>query len=374
MRRRSWVSAAIAVVGLGLIGPAGAMPLLGGASTVEGPINRDLYLAGPSIDVQAEVDGDVTAAGGRIAIGDDISGSVMAAGGSIEIRGVVRHAVRAAGGALGFGVQVGRDLVAAGGSIRLRREGRVSGSAWLKGGNITVDGAIDHDLDASGGTVAIAGKIGGTATIRARSLRILPGAKIDGRLIYESGAPATIDPTAVISGGIEFHQWTPPQHIGAIARAVYFAGSVLFALALLAAGLLWVLVFPGYSLNAARLVASRPLASLGLGFAVLVAAPIAAGIAMLTLVGGLVGGALLALYAATLLLALLTAALFLGDALLRIFGRGQRTGLGRRLAALVFGVILLAALAAVPILGAFVLFLAFCFGLGGFFLEAAERY
>ena len=374
MRRRSWVSATIAVVLLGLAGTAGAMPLVGGSATVEGPIDRDLYLAGPSVDVQAEVDGDVTAAGARVAIGDDIAGSVMAAGGSIEIRGVVRHAVRAAGGALGFGAQVGRDLVAAGGSIRLRREGHVSGSAWLTGGSVAVDGTIDHDLDASGGDVTIAGKIGGTATIRARSLRLLPGAKIDGRLVYESAAPAAIDPTAVVGGGIEFHQWMPPKHIGALARAVYFVGSILFALALFAAGLLWVLVFPGYSINAARLVAARPLASLGLGFAVLVAVPVAAGIAMLTLVGALVGGAVLALYAATLLLALLTAAIFLGDALLRLFGRGLRTGIGRRLAALVFGVILLAVLAAVPILGALVLFLALCFGLGGFFLEAAERY
>jgi len=91
-------------------------------------------------------------------------------------------------------------------------------------------------------------------------------------------------------------------------------------------------------------------------------------------VGALIGGAVLALYAATLLLALLTAAIFLGDALLRLFGRGLRTGIGRRLAALIFGVILLAAIAAVPILGALALFLALCFGLGGFFLEAAERY
>jgi len=133
-------------------------------------------------------------------------------------------------------------------------------------------------------------------------------------------------------------------------------------------------VFPGYSLNAARLLASRPLASLGLGFAILVATPIAAGIAMLTVVGAMVGGAVLALYAATLLLALVTAALFLGDGLLRLFGRGLRTGIGRRLSALIVGAVLLAALVAIPILGGLILFLALCLGLGGFFLEAAERY
>ena len=373
MRRRSWVSPAIAVALLGLVGSAGAAPLLGGA-VVEGPVDRDLYLAGPSVDVKAEVDGDVSAVGGRISIGDDISGSVMAAGGAIEVRGVVRHAIRAAGGDIDLGAQVGRDLVAAGGRVQLRREGRVSGKAWIAGGSIVVAGTIDHDLDAAGGEVAISGKIGGNVTVRARSLRILPGAAIQGRLVYDSASPAAIDPSATIAGGIEFHEWAPPHRIGAIARAAYFAGSIVFALGLFAAGLLWVLVFPGYSLNAARLVAARPLASLGLGFAILVATPIAAGIAMLTVVGAMAGGAVLALYAATLLLALLTAALFLGDGLLRLFGRGLRMGIGRRIAALVFGAILLAALAAVPILGAFILFLALCVGLGGFFLEAAERY
>ena len=373
MRRRSWVSPAIAVALLGLVGSAGAAPLLGGA-VVEGPVDRDLYLVGPTVDVRAEVDGDVTAAGGRISIGDNIAGSVMAAGGTIEVRGVVRRAIRAAGGDVDLGAQVGRDLIAAGGSVELRRESRVSGRAWIAGGSIVVAGAIDRDLDASGGDVAISGKIGGSVTVRAHSLRILPGAAIQGRLVYESAAPATIDPSATIAGGVEFHEWAPPRRIGAVARAAYFAGSILFALGLFAAGLLWVLVFPGYSLNAARLVAARPLASLGLGFAILVATPIAAGIAMLTVVGAMAGGAVLALYAATLLLALLTVALFLGDGLLRLFGRGLRTGIGRRLAALIFGAILLAALAAVPILGAFVLFLALCLGLGGFFLEAAERY
>ncbi|MGE5201906.1 MAG: hypothetical protein ACM3O6_07550, partial [Acidobacteriota bacterium] len=102
--------------------------------------------------------------------------------------------------------------------------------------------------------------------------------------------------------------------------------------------------------------------------------PIAAIAAMLTVLGAMLGAAVLALYCATLLRAVLTAAIFLGDGLLRLLGRGYRSGPGRPLGALVLGVIQLAALVAVPKLGVLVLLAATCFGLGGFFLEAAERY
>lgn len=374
MRGRSLLSLVLAIGLLCLIGPAGAAARLGMSVVAEGPIDHDLYLAGPSVEVRAEVDGDVIAAGGRVSIGDDIAGSVMAAGGAIEVRGVVRRAIRAVGGDIDLGAQVGRDLAAAGASVQLRREGHVAGNAWIAGGYVAIAGSIDRDLDAAGDDVVISGKIGGDVTIRARSIRLLSGAAIQGRLVYESTSPAEIDPRATVTGGIEHHEWKAPRRIGAVARAAYFAGSILFALGSLVAGLLWVLVFPGYSLNAARLVAARPLASLGLGFAILVATPVAALVAILTVLGAMLGALVLALYCATLLLAMLTAAIFLGDALLRLLGRGYRSGPGRRLGALFLGVILLAALAAVPILGVLVLLAAVCFGLGGFFLEAAERY
>ena len=134
------------------------------------------------------------------------------------------------------------------------------------------------------------------------------------------------------------------------------------------------LVFPRYSLDAARLIGAKPLASLGLGFAILVATPVAVLIAMVTVLGAVVGMAVLALYLVSLLLALLTAALFLGDGVLRALGRGPRTGVGRRLGALVLGIIALALLGAVPILGGLVFFLATVFGLGAFYLAAADRY
>ena len=48
--------------------------------------------------------------------------------------------------------------------------------------------------------------------------------------------------------------------------------------------------------------------------------------------------------------------------------------LGRRLAALILGIIVLMILSGVPFVGFFVVLAVLVFGLGAFYLEAAERY
>ena len=57
-----------------------------------------------------------------------------------------------------------------------------------------------------------------------------------------------------------------------------------------------------------------------------------------------------------------------------LLGRGPVTGFGRRLAALILGVIAVIILGGVPFVGFFVVLGVFVFGLGAFYLEAVERY
>jgi len=97
-------------------------------------------------------------------------------------------------------------------------------------------------------------------------------------------------------------------------------------------------------------------------------------IAMVSMLGAILGLVVLAAYFISLLLAVLTATIFLGDSILRLLGRGPLTGFGRRLAALILGVIALVVLGAVPFVGGFVILAAVVLGLGAFYLEAAERY
>ena len=366
----------LCVAGLALVrSDAGAASADAASSVVrEGPIDHDLYLAGSSVEVTGAVEGDVVVAGGRIAVDGDVAGGVIAAGGTVNVRGTVKRSVRVVGGDITVAAQVGRDLTAAGGTVTLSREARVAGDAWIGAAHVVVNGGIGKGLNAIGADIVVSGTIEGDAHLRGHWITIGPDAVIHGQLAYESDTPAEIDSHARIDGGVEREEWTAPQRAETAVRLVGYAAKILLALGLIAAGLLFILVFPGYSLDAARLIGLRPLASLGLGFALLIATPVAVVIAMVSMLGALLGLVVLAAYFISLLLAVLTAAIFLGDGLLRLLGRGPLTGVGRRLAALILGVIALVVLSGLPFLGGFAILAALVVGLGAFYLEAAERY
>jgi cytoskeletal protein CcmA (bactofilin family) len=340
----------------------------------EGPIDHDVYLAGSSVALRGPVDGDAVLAGGHVATDGEISGSVIAAGGTLDIGGAVKRSIRAAGGDVTVAAQIGRDLTAAGGTVTLARDSRVTGNAWIAAAHVALNGAIGKDLNVIGANVAVSGTIEGDAHVRAHWITIGPHAVIRGHLTYESDSEAEIASGAHIDGGVTRGEWEAPRQAATAMHVIGYAAKIVLALGLLAAGLLFILVFPGYSLNAARLIGLRPLASLGLGFALLIATPVAAGIAMVSVLGAILGLVVLAAYFISLLLAVLTGTIYLGDAGLRLLGRGPLTGFGRRLAALILGVIALMILSGVPFVGFFVVLAVFVLGLGAFYLEAAERY
>lgn len=369
-RQTRWIS----LVGLILaLEPAGAMGQeVGGTVLKRGAFAEDLYVAGGRVDVLASVEGDVIAAGGRVTIGRLIRGDVIAAGGEVTVAGEVLDDVRLVGGLVALDGRIGGDTVAAGGSVRLSPEARVAGRAFLAGADVEVRGAIGRSLRAAGRTIRIDGEVEGDANLVAQDIEILPSARIMGNLTYTSPREARIDPAAQIRGTVT-HRPTeiPDQARGAGGRILWAVGVVLL-LGLMVAGMVLVLLFPRFTLSAARTVGSDPGKSLAVGFAVLVAAPPAAGLLMVTVVGIPMGLALLALYPVSLLAGLLTGAMFLGD---------LGTGLGRwqpskiwRVLLLMAALTLLGLLGAIPIVGVAVLFLALLFGLGALAVHGFRAY
>jgi len=351
-----------------------SQPVLAAAQSNSTPIEHDIYRAGPSVELRGPVDGDAVLAGGHVETDGEITGSVLAAGGTVAVLGRVTRSVRIAGGDVTAAAEIGRDLTVMGGNVTLAGDSRVAGDAWIAAAHVAVNGAIGKDLDVIGADIAISGTVEGDAHLRGRWITIGPRAVIHGHLTYESGREAEIAPGARIEGGVARGEWVEPRGAETAIHIVGYAAKILLGLALLAAGLLFILVFPGYSLNAARLIGLRPLASLGLGFALLIATPVAVIIAMVSMLGAILGFVVLAAYFISLLLAVLTATIYLGDALLRLLGRGPLTGFGRRFAALILGLIALMILGGLPFVGFFVVLAALALGLGAFYLEAAERY
>jgi hypothetical protein len=197
---------------------------------------------------------------------------------------------------------------------------------------------------------------------------------IGGKLVYRSTEPARIDPAARILGGIERTLVGPRLPDARMFPIVSAGAGLVFGAGLFVVGAVLLLLFPGYTLGAARCIGGDPLKSLGLGFALLVAVPVAALIAIVTLAGAMLGLALIALYLVSLLAGSLAAAVFVGDLGLRAIGRNETASRILRLVSLLVGLVAFAALWALPFVGGFAIFAALVLGLGAGVLEGYRRY
>ncbi|MGH8631219.1 MAG: hypothetical protein ACREU7_10725, partial [Burkholderiales bacterium] len=106
-------------------------------------------------------------------------------------------------------------------------------------------------------------------------------------------------------------------------RVAAWIGAVVFTGGVFVVGALLILAVPKASAVAAARVRGRPLASLGLGLAVLLLPPIVALASVATIIGIPLGLALLLLWPVAMLLGYLGGVLFVGDSLAMLFARSE---------------------------------------------------
>jgi cytoskeletal protein CcmA (bactofilin family) len=342
-----------------------------GESVIQrGHAQEDLYLGGGSVRVLGQVDGDVSAAGGRVSIEDTVNGDVFAFGGSVDLRATVKDDARVAGGDVTVHGTIGDDLLAAGGTVRVAPEARIGGRAWLAGGTLEIAGRVGKGLKAAGGEIVVAGEILGDAELVGEHIEIRPGAIIHGQLYYRSPNEVRIDPGARVLGAVvqlplETPPATPAGHTGA---RVFMLLSLL-----LTASVLFVL-FPNFSLVAARSVRAAPWQALGLGLAVLASVPLVVILLLASVVGLWLGLMTLVLYFVLLLLGYLTGVLFVADAGLQRLQRPAAPGKAWMIGALAATLVALALLRLLPVIGALAAFALLLFGLGALTRALWRRY
>lgn len=324
-----------------------------------GEFADDVYLAGENVTVNANAGGDVIVAGGHVRISKRVGGDVAAAGGQVEIDAQVDDDVRAVGGQVRLDGQTAGDALAAGGSVRLAPQARVDGRAWFAGGSVEVAGVIAGELRAAGGEVILAGQVDGDARIYAKTLKVLPGARIGGRLDYYGPTAADIAPEAVI-GTLSYHPLEGPAEEADSDRG--FALMFYFLLGI--TGVALYLIFPHFALAAAAALGERPGASFGIGLAALLAIPPAIVLLLMTLVGLLLGLLLLGFYALLVLAGFLTGLLFLGDRLLRLLRHGGQIRHSKRLLSLIAAVLIVWLAGFVPVAGGLAVILLLVLGTG----------
>lgn len=416
----------LALIALGVAAPALAFDGREGDNVVIGKdevINDDLYVGAQTITLEGTIKGDAVLAGETITVNGTVEGDLIAAGKTIIINGAVTDDVRIAGGVLllGENAQVGSDVIAMGASLEVRQGNTIGQDVVFFGGQTLLAGEIARNVTIGGGGVEIRGAIGGDVkadvgdaedagpgpmiympdspipvpNVQA-GIKIDPAAKINGELEYVSRKELNF-PAGVILGHItrtepvvDPKEVTKPQTMSErIVNGALDMFRNMVTLILLGLVLVW--LFPFFTQSTSERVRTAFWPSLGWGFVswaafffsilVIIVAMIFGAIifGMLTL-GGISGTivtvGLLSLFA--LVIGFILAAAFVSKIIVAIIGgklilsRVRPEWAEHKVWPLVLGVVLLAILVAVPVVGWLVNFIVVLIGLGALWMYGRD--
>ena len=334
-------------------------------------INKDYFAFGETVEISGTVDGDVYAAGGQILIDGTINGDLLAAGGKISISGNISQDVRIVGGQITIGGEIGRSLTASGGNIELTDSAVVRGSVVAGGGSILLASPIGREVMIAAGNLTVSNKVDGNLEAFVGSIRLTSKAVINGDLTYWSDSPASIDGNAKISGSV-IHK-TPPkpslEKVFGLLTGIYLLVTLISFISTLIIGLLFIYFYPKYNREVVSTLRKRPWASLGIGFLILVVAPIFLIIIFSTVVGIPLALILLASYLITIYLARIYVVFWAGVTIFERLGKRVHEGW-----ALFVGLIIYFILTLIPVIGGIITFVVVLFGLGAAILTKKELY
>jgi len=309
-RQRILVLLVVSLLALAVLPGSVAADTRAGGSVVVGPnetVNEDLTVMGGSVVVEGTVNGDVTALGGTVVVHGTVNGDVTGVGGTVEI---------------------GQDA-------------QVAGSVTASGGSVRIAGTVDGDVVAGAGTITLAStaNIGGDL-------------RYGGDLVQESGATV---------GGQIVQDDSISVGIGPIPSIPDWIGALYGLLTTLIVGALLLAVFPDFADSVAT-TATASASAAGkaalAGFGFLVVTPIVLVLIAFTIIGIPVTILGFLAYALLLVLGYVYGNYALGRYVLRI------RDVENRWLALVVGVLLLAVVDFVPLLGGLVQFIVLLLGTG----------
>ena len=291
----------------------------------------------------------------------------LLAAGSARCSGAVAGDLRAFASAATLAGEVAGNAFVYAKGLQLATNAVVRGDAAFFGTDLICEGAVGGDARIFARSVTLGGTWGGNVRVDAEEIRVAPGTRIAGDLVYGAPKPLALDPSVAVGGKVTAAARSAPAPEPR--RARFALHGYLFLAALLVG-----MPFVGFYLltagGAVRQLRTAPFRALLAGLAALFLGPPLIAIAFSTLVGIPLALLLAALYAGLFYLAHVVVALWLGHALLR--APGPQT-LGRVLSALAVGLFILYFAAALPGVGAFLFFPVLVLGAGALARAALQR-
>jgi len=304
------------------------------------------------VDAGETYDGDLEAVGGSIVIAGTVDGDVETAAGSVLVTetGRVTGSLDAAAGSVVIEGTVDGDVTVGSAALALREGSQVGGSLEAGAADVRLDGAIDGDARVGADTLAVGSTaaIGGSLTYDAANFTLADGASVSGEVTRDESLSVT-GPDVFGSGG------------GAGLPAVpTWVGSVYSTLVNLVLGAVLLVVAPNFARRLVDAGRTQTLRSGGIGLLTLIGVPIVLLLLLITIVGIPLSLAGLVVFGLLLWVTSVYGAIVVGTWLLSLVGYENRW------AALLVGVVAVALLGAVPILGGLVQFAVLLVGLGAF--------
>ena len=336
------------------------------------PPPENYYAAGDRLEIRGPILGDAVLAGRDVEIRQPVDGDVVTAGWRVTLSGAAHDDVRIVARNVRIEAPVDGDVTVAGGDVTIGPAVRVAGRGWVSGSTLRVEGTFARDVRIAGRHVQLGADVAGPVQVVAERVEILPGARLRGPFTYRSPETAAVAPGAVLDGPVIFKRVDARETRQA--RATRSVSSLLFGLHVFLTGLLAIALVPQATLDAAATLQRRPGRSLLNGLTLLVALPVAAILLALSILGLPLGVAIAALYLLALLAGLVTTAVVVGQLEARLI---KRTPTGTRAShamLLLAGVVTLAVLRSLPVVGGFVVFASVLFGFGAVTLLTYRHY
>lgn len=331
------------------------------------------YLAEGDLKIVRPVTGDLMAAGGRVSVEGEIGADAAIAGGTVDIRAPVMHDLRVAAGTVNINKAIGGDLVAAGGTVRIEPAASISGSAWLTGGEVSVDGKIGRGAKIYGNKITLTSEIVGDTHLYGKEIVLTPSARVNGNLFYASPIEFPENQRSQVSGTITRVETPAGGNAPRTSTVAFSWFHPIFAISMLICGMLLYMLFPNAVAGAEQSIEQHPVRSLVTGVVLLFIVPPLAILCMATVIGLPIGFALLLLYPLTLLLGYLATAFFLGKKLAAAMKHTGPFSLKKQTLFLALALLILSLALAIPFLGGFILILVIMTGVGSWAIWAQRK-
>ncbi len=299
------------------------------ASIVQnGEVAADLLMIAATAQVLGPVGDDVRIVAGNAVVSDHVAGDVVVVGGELTILSTA---------------EIDGDVIFYGGSLDLA--GKVGGSVFARAEDVRIDGTVGKDIDAVG----------------ARSVTLGAHADVAGDVVYESHAEIVRALDANVGGTVTRNE------TGALDEPSS-APSILPLVVLLFSGFAARFVFGAHLAT----LLTRTQNSFGMsalvGFAAFILAPVALALAFASMVGAAIGLVLLLAYLFAVIVAILLSGVFVGGAISH-YATGATS---YSIFWMTIGTLVLYALSMLPYIGLLATLLIILMVLGGMIIKLYE--